>query len=279
MNLIDYFNQFEAASEQWHFSANTRSLYIAILSQFNRAFYPAEMYLLNGELQKMSGIFSNSSFDAARGALIASKLITYKKSHYALCAFGNGLENEWKPNGNGVENAKVDFIVQQKEYKRQETITTTTTAKARTCEAEAEGVAGVAGAVPPEKSVKIARGNGVGESEKISSPSTNSPEVQQTWFRCTGEAMGSYFAQDMLFLENEVGTEILVQAIVEGYRSNTAPRLSYKFVKAIAQRIAAERYGKPCASAVSSGRKNPCEKPALALKYGGEDEFLAETKN
>lgn len=63
--------------------------------------------------------------------------------------------------------------------------------------------------------------------------STNSEEVEQTWFECEGERLKGGVALGLIELENEYGTTAVVDAILEAHRSNSRPRLSFNFVKAV----------------------------------------------
>lgn len=86
MGLIDYFNVFQNITKGLKLSANARSLYIAILGEFNSARYPETLGLANRGLQEISGIRSDSSFHSARNALINAGLIAVKKNFYRLTA-------------------------------------------------------------------------------------------------------------------------------------------------------------------------------------------------
>ncbi len=82
------------------FSANARSLFFAILGEFNAARYPSELILRNGSLQQLSGIRASSSFDAARNALINAGAIKHKREVYRLGEFaGKPVEESWKNRG------------------------------------------------------------------------------------------------------------------------------------------------------------------------------------
>jgi hypothetical protein len=113
-------NHLQVVSDRKRFSANVRSLYFAILGEFNKAgtgaHFPVEMFLRNDGLQYLSGIKASSSFDAARNALINAKLITHKGGLYSLC----GVENKCIPTGNVVENAKSTFEVKKIKDKKRE---------------------------------------------------------------------------------------------------------------------------------------------------------------
>ena len=83
-SLIDYCRNFHLQSKVLCLSANTRSLYHAILMEFNGSYYPAEMILPNVDLMKISGIHSSSSFNRARQELVENEFIFCEGQTYRL---------------------------------------------------------------------------------------------------------------------------------------------------------------------------------------------------
>ena len=99
MTLIDYFNAFQVLNQGRQFSANARSLYYAVLGEFNSARYPLELKLQNGYLQHLSGIPAASSFDVARNTLINAGVISHKRGVYRLGELEKPVEKSWKNDG------------------------------------------------------------------------------------------------------------------------------------------------------------------------------------
>jgi hypothetical protein len=54
------------------------------LNEFNKRRFPESLKLNNAYLQHLSGVSSNSSFDAARNILINANIIKHKSGNYAL---------------------------------------------------------------------------------------------------------------------------------------------------------------------------------------------------
>ena len=211
MNLFDYFNDFHVLSQKLRLSTDARSLYYAILSEFNRLQYPSELKLPAQYLQFLSGIKTESMLRSSKNALINANVISCKKHVYKLQKTGENPSKNGKPTENQQKgNEKnADFLISttisknniEKEKEREEEITTTT-ATTRTREAL----------------------------------STNSEEVKQAWFLSEGETLKGGYAVDMIQLENAYGTEALVDAITAARRANTQPRLTYNFLKAVLER-------------------------------------------
>ena len=113
MTLIDCFNTFQNVAKSLKLSANARSLYIAILGEFNSARYPDTLSITNRVLQDISGINAESSFHSARNALLNADLIRHKKHVYQLTPEaaleklcrrrGATLETPWSQLGVGLE--------------------------------------------------------------------------------------------------------------------------------------------------------------------------------
>ena len=208
MTLIDYFNAFQAVTKAHRFSANARSLYFAILGEFNSLQYPTALKLYNTDLQKLSGINSTSAFDSARTALINANLISHKKQVYSLKDCRNISETIKKEFRNTLESFEKAALVstslevypeekdKEKNIKKENT-TTAATARAR------EGFL-----------------------KEIS------PKIAETWLNYEGEKLNAGQMIDLYGLEQLYGSDAVVKAIIAASRSNTRPRLSYNFLKA-----------------------------------------------
>ena len=202
MTWMDYANHFQVLSRKKHFSANARSLYYAILEEFNGAFYPEEMYLMNTHLQQMSGINSTHSFDSARTALINAELITHKAQHYRLLTVkteGKPTETEGKTDGKQAEMSIV-----------------------------------------PNSNLKIENEDKDKKEEKETpareSISQNSEEVLKTWYDCEGERLFGSKSQSLIYDENTYGKEAVVQAIKTASKTNNYEKfrkVTYNYYKKI----------------------------------------------
>lgn len=228
MSLIDHFNAFQEASYVMGLSANARSLYFAILGEFNKARYPARLKLGNAILQHLSGINSTHSFDTARNSLINAKLITCKKMTYELLTLnsrellGNFEERTGKEQGKNRERIRKESfssisisknsIEKEEEEEREKEKEVVNT---RTREAETTATATAATAF-----------NGL-----------NSAEVKEMWFKCEGEPIPGGIATGLYTLEKIHGTDVVTQAILKASQANTQPRLSFNFVKAVLERM------------------------------------------
>ena len=272
MSLIDHFNAFQVVSETNGLTPNARSLYFAILAEFNRQRFPASAKILNGYLQQLSGITSNSSFDAARTALINAGAIHHKKNIYELktgnverkpietvsnsvensmenqCnSVGKPMENLWKTDGKSLGLLSIPTNEEERERERDVTTTTTPTARA---------------------------------SEILSRPSD---EVNRAWLLSEGVNLKGGNAQDFAYLENYAGTEALVMAINDARRSNREHVLNFNYVCAVMlnhfndypikdrQRTAAlleQRLGKPRKKAAAKSKV--ITMPAV---YSGDDDL------
>lgn len=213
MTLIDYFNAFQVRSQGLGLTANARSLYFAILGEFNKSQYPAQLKLGNAYLQHLSGITSSHSFDSARNTLINSGLVSHKKQVYTLETLGKEqgklAETLREEQGKSAERfGKASLGIPpsipmpiEKEKEREKTKTTTTaTARAR-------------------------EGNGA-----------NSVEVQQMWFRCEGQQIPGSMIYALYELEQLHGTENLCKAILTASQNNKENRLTLNFLKAVLEK-------------------------------------------
>ena len=211
MSLIDHFNAFHVRSQELGLTPNARSLYFAILGEFNKMQYPAQIKLQNTYLQHLSGINSTHSFNSARNALINAELISHKKQIYSLETvrkdFGNSSETFRKGFGNSLESSF-----------------STTTISKNNVEKEKEKERD-ARAYTRDENANTATFNNL-----------NSAEVQEMWFRCEGERIPGGIAFGLYELEQLHGTEALCKAIMAASQANTQPRLSFNFVKAVLDR-------------------------------------------
>lgn len=211
MTLIDYFNAFRAVSKIHRLSANARSLYIAILGEFNSLQYPPTLKLQNTDLQHLSGINSTCSFDSARNALINAELISHKKQIYSLKDSRNILENFQKDFRNSLERVQKDSFSSmsisrnsiEKEIKKEE---------------EERAYAHATTATPSFKD------NG-----------WVSAEVQEKWFNCESVQMNSATMQKLYPLEQMFGTKALCDAIFEASARNKEAKLTFNYVEKILQ--------------------------------------------
>ena len=201
LSLIDHFNAFHVRSQEVGLSPNARSLYFAILGEFNKLQYPPHIKLQNTYLQHLSGINSTCSFRSAINALVNSGLISCQKQVYTLETFQKDFRNSSeRVSKDSFDSIPMSESIEKEKEKEREITTTTATTRAR----EVLG--------------------------------TNSEEVKQAWFLSEGEALKGGNAFDMIQLENAYGTEALVNAITAARRANTQPRLTYNFLKAVLER-------------------------------------------
>ena len=213
MTLIDYFNAFRAVSKIHRLSANARSLYIAILGEFNSLQYPPTLKLQNTDLQHLSGINSTCSFDSARNALINAELISHKKQIYSLKDSRKTLENLQKDFRNSLERVQKDSFSSmsisknniEKEIKKDE-------------DEECACARATTTATPAFKD------NG-----------WVSAEAQETWFDCEKEEMNSATMQKLYPLEQMFGTKAVCDAVIEASARNQLNKLTYNYVEKILQ--------------------------------------------
>lgn len=101
--------------------------------------------------------------------------------------------------------------------------------------------------------------------------SENSAQVKHAWRTCAGENLTGAKAFAMIQLENVYGTQAVVDAINRADLSNTAPRLTINYVKAILENKKGEinhagTSKKPAAATSKSTG-------AAVGRFGGADEF------
>lgn len=192
MKLTDYFKAFRVASKCMGFSANTRSLYYALLELFDENYYPAELYIKNVYLQARSGITSTSSFDRARDMLINNKLITCHKQTYGLKLDGNSVEREQKGDGKVLESRLSPI-----NNKKNNTNTNTDTTK-----------------TPPTAGVRV------------------SDEVLKAWADANGIRLKGDYALKMAEYEQRLGIQKLLALIKKAGSNNSRECISLQYLEA-----------------------------------------------
>lgn len=198
MNLIDCFNTFQDVTKSLKLSANARSLYIAILGEFNSARYPEVLGITNRVLQDMSGINSESSFHSARNALINAKLIAHKKQAYKLTPEA-ALEKLKSRFGADLEPPKsTSYSINLKKNKKEEDEERATPAPA------------------------------------FFNNNMNAPEVQEMWFKCEGEAIPFAMAQTLYELEKLHGVDFAKDVVFTASAENKQPKITLNYLKTIA---------------------------------------------
>ena len=218
MNLIDYFNAFHLRAQESGLSANARSLYFAILGEFNRFGYPKQLKLANSYLQHLSSINSTHSFDSARTALINGGFINYKKPFYELAGPVTDAKTKFIP-GNSEENLKEkggNFAeISGKELGNFLEIPESNTTMSSCTEKDK---------------------NKNNNNKKNNTRASNSSEVLQLWKDCRGEELICGKAYGMIELERNHGTQVILDAIKTASESNNYtefPFVTYNFFKKI----------------------------------------------
>ena len=256
MTLIDHYNWFQGLSRRENLSANARSLYFAILGEFNEARYPAELKLSNEYLQHLSGIKSSASFDSARNALLNAGAIKSKKRVYKLTGnnLGNGtnrfflnpfeeksFERKTEIGRKSVENSLgLLNIKKNKDGEREEKETAPpppTAAGAREPVFEGD---------EPEKNLRA----GV----KVAPKSTNSAAVVEMWRKWNGVPYSGGVALTLIEFENSYGTEKLLKAIEAAGRYDKKGALTLPLLEKVLSNV---------------GQKVK----KVADNYGGDDEL------
>lgn len=223
MTLIDCFNTFQKVSKGLRLSANARSLFTAVLGEFNSAKYPETLSLSNCLLRDISGIKSESSFHSAKNALVNARLIHSKKSVYSLTpdealskmeqrfkTFAGSTCNQhqadvsdtWNPLGARSEDSNIITMPKNKVERDKEV-------EARTRKATA---------------TSMFKDNG-----------WVSAKLQEAWFKYEGQQMNSATMQKMYPMEKTFGTEAVCKAVFEASARNKEAKLTYNFVEKILQ--------------------------------------------
>lgn len=216
MNLIDHFNAFQAVSECRGLSANARSLYFAILAEFNRQRFPASIKLSNAVLQHLSGIKSSSSFDSARNALINAGVIRHNKLWYELRPMESaGNIVEISPN-----NFRKTSEIPPKNFRKSSGIVPK----------DSIGLL----VMPTDKYKDRQKEGDITPTAEMRARA--SEEILKAWELLEGEPLKGGVELGLIDLEKLYGTKAVVQAIVTASQANTRPNLSFNFVKAVLQR-------------------------------------------
>ena len=199
MTLIDHFNAFQTCCECRNFTANARSLYYAILSEFNKRRFPEELKLSNCYLQEASGITARSSFDAARNVLISTNVIKHKHGTYSLVEpikIFNDCGYTWE---------------YPKAVANEKTVATPES-------------------VPASKETPVT----TADDWRVYAKNFLSPEVLEAWSNGKGEALEGYKILDMRNLEKLHGTKKILAAIEDASLScnyDDFHKLTYKLFK------------------------------------------------
>ena len=215
MGLIEQFKSFQVRSRQKHLSANSRSLYIALLEEFNAAYFPDEMYFENPYLQQLSGINAASSFDAARTKLINVGLIAHKNRVYRLLDTGVSaaekgrgkiVENSWNNRGNSVGVINVEGT-EKTETRNQDQPQPRVREEVPVDDADAGTL----------KILKTAR--------------NLSEAVKREWLEWNGTPLNMGITLELMNLEEMMGTAALVEQIRNAGRGDKFGRLTIHFLK------------------------------------------------
>lgn len=78
-SLIDHFRTFHSLSKEYDLSAGARSVYFALLGEFNAAYWPDELRISDRQMQELSGVKSVATVHDARNLLKSLKLIDFRK--------------------------------------------------------------------------------------------------------------------------------------------------------------------------------------------------------
>lgn len=106
--LIDHFNGFQSLKQGKRFSAGVQSTYFALLAEFNRQRFPAELSLSTRDLKELAGLKSVATAHECRNVLKNNKLIDFETragiTVYRLLTDhlpkSNRMVAEHQPNGN-----------------------------------------------------------------------------------------------------------------------------------------------------------------------------------
>ena len=78
-SLIDHFRTFHCLSKEYELSAGARSVYFALLGEFNAAYWPEELRISDRQMQELSGVKSVATIHDARNLLKSLKVIDFRK--------------------------------------------------------------------------------------------------------------------------------------------------------------------------------------------------------
>ena len=76
--LIDHFNGFQTLKQGKRFSAGVQSTYFALLAEFNRQRFPAELSISTRDLKELAGLKSVATAHECRNVLKNNKLIEFE---------------------------------------------------------------------------------------------------------------------------------------------------------------------------------------------------------
>ena len=206
MTLIDYFNAFHIRSQEISLTPNARSLYFAILGEFNKLQYPPKMKLQNTYLQHLSGINSTSSFRSALNALVNANIISQQKQVYSLKDFRNTSE------------------ILPKEFRKTSEIV----------EKDSLGSISISKNKEKEKEIKKELDEEYAPAQDFSN--IVSAEVLTAWKNYKGEKLEGGKIFGLHDLEKIHGTEVIIQAIKTASESNNYedfPYITYNYFKKI----------------------------------------------
>lgn len=228
-SLAEYFQAFHSYAYENTLTANARALYYTILGEFNNAYWKrSELSKSVRELRVIGGFKSESIVQRAKAQLGNENILQISKNKngdvYRLVE-----PAEWK-------NSKIPIVTD--EERNRNAIGTQSEQMGNTC-GTLEGVSNYACAKDNKDSkdkediknffTTAATATRTREGKR----SVNSAEVQQAWFDCEGEKLKGGVAFGLIDLENEYGTQVLIDAIFAAHQANSRPRLSFNFVKAV----------------------------------------------
>lgn len=200
MTLIDYFNSFQDVSQLEGLSANARSLYYAILSEFNRLRFPPKLKIANVYLQQVSSITSTASFKSARNALLNAKVITCQKRVYTLetsmQTLRKSFEKVVKESQGLLTNPGLPLKTEKEGDLREATAPSTTETSGQLNLAECSVV------------------------------------VRQIWEAYTGRPLTPGLNADLAKFEGEIGTQPLITAIQRAARANKRESIDLNYLEA-----------------------------------------------
>lgn len=229
MGLIEQFKAFQVRSRKKHLSANSRSLYIALLEEFNAAFFPEEMFFENPYLQQLSGIKAASSFDVARTCLINAGLIAHKNRVYRLLEAGETAPQ--KSYGKTVEKSRKNDGNSDGSINVEQTEKTKTKTQDQPQPRMREEV--------PEKDADT------GTLKILKTAQDLSKAVKQEWLEWNGTPLNMGITLELIRLETEMGTNALVELIRKAGRGDKFGTLTIQFLKACKPRKTAEKKIEP----------------------------------
>ena len=79
ITLIDYFRSFHVCSKEYELSATARSVYFALLGEFNAAYWKDELIISDRQMLELSGVKSVATIHDARNLLKSLGFIDFRK--------------------------------------------------------------------------------------------------------------------------------------------------------------------------------------------------------